>query len=196
MHDDACENATVYLIAHTKTRRCYIGATVDMQHRLRQHNCKLAGGAKTTTRAIRTYGGTWELKAHVRGFETFRNALRFEWAFKRACRRKGWAVTGRISGLIDLLHRSRWTSNCPIAANFRLHVTFASDAYPSAVTCESLPMRITHSAHATADGDAATNVDAILVDSNLLDHAVTTIASASCVHVTPPPETDSRNPIA
>lgn len=54
--------------------------------------------------------------AHVSGFETFRHALQFEWAFKHACRRFGWSCTKRLSALADVLQRQHWTRNSPPAS--------------------------------------------------------------------------------
>ena len=70
----------VYLIR--AGARAYIGATVHPARRLRQHNGELAGGAR------RTRGrGPWHFHCVVVGFRTWREALQFEWAFKRATRR-------------------------------------------------------------------------------------------------------------
>ena len=55
----------------------YIGYTSNIQHRLRQHNGELQGGAR------RTKGGVWHVHETVSGFETKEAALRFEFALKR-----------------------------------------------------------------------------------------------------------------
>lgn len=61
--------------------RTYVGATVDLRRRLRQHNGQLAGGAR------RTRGRQWEVHFFVEHFEDFRAALSFEWHLKHAGRR-------------------------------------------------------------------------------------------------------------
>lgn len=66
----------VYILAdpHGKT---YVGATVDLERRLRQHNRSIKGGAKKTKR-----GGPWRVLGHVSGFENWKEALRVEWAIQ------------------------------------------------------------------------------------------------------------------
>jgi predicted GIY-YIG superfamily endonuclease len=54
--------------------KVYIGYTVDMNHRLRQHNNELVGGARYTKRY-----GPWRVKAICKGFRTNIEALEFEW---------------------------------------------------------------------------------------------------------------------
>ena len=127
MHDDHCATAVDYLLCHSYTRRCYIGATVDCVRRLRQHNREIAGGARATGPAMCAHGGEWRLLARIEGLGTFRNALRFEWALKHACRRRGWGAPARIDALGDLLRQQRWTRACDPAHTFQLYVAFADD---------------------------------------------------------------------
>ena len=67
-----------YLLFSENTRRTYIGATVDMYRRLRQHNGELSGGAKRTSS-----GRPWQLVALVTVGEKI-PALKLEWQLKRA----------------------------------------------------------------------------------------------------------------
>lgn len=68
----------VYMLSSlSDSRRAYIGFTVNLERRLRQHNREIRGGAKKTRR-----GGPWRVAAVVRGFRTQRSALRFEWAWQ------------------------------------------------------------------------------------------------------------------
>ena len=57
-------------------KRNYIGYTIDLGRRLRQHNGELKGGA------LRTKHGTWSVHRAVSGFETKQAALRYEFALK------------------------------------------------------------------------------------------------------------------
>ena len=57
--------------------RTYIGATVDLDRRLEQHNGMRSGGAKATKRFR-----PWSLLISVSGFTTWSEALRFEWRWK------------------------------------------------------------------------------------------------------------------
>jgi len=70
----------VYLLATTLApSRTYVGATVDVDRRLRQHNGQLKGGARATS----TVPGGWYRVCYIQGFESKREALRFEWWWKR-----------------------------------------------------------------------------------------------------------------
>lgn len=98
-------------------RRNYIGATVSPERRLRQHNGCLTGGAR------RTCGRTWRFRCVILGFRTWREALQFEWAFKR-CTRRCRSDATRVSALNSLLARERWTSNSPRACDVPLVVDY------------------------------------------------------------------------
>jgi structure-specific endonuclease subunit SLX1 len=70
----------VYLLATVQApTKTYVGATVDPDRRLRQHNGQLSGGARATSRVP----GGWYRVCYLKGFESKREALRFEWWWKR-----------------------------------------------------------------------------------------------------------------
>ena len=70
----------VYLLATgLEPSKTYVGATTDVDRRLRQHNGELSGGAVATS----TVPGGWYRVCYVSGFESKREALRFEWWWKR-----------------------------------------------------------------------------------------------------------------
>ena len=107
----------VYMLSDVGGRRTYVGATVNLMRRVRQHNGDLAGGA------VRTHGGTWTPHAAVTGFVEWRDALRFEHAWRRACRRcKGRGVEWRMRGLVLLMAKTRWSSTSPLASTVPLVV--------------------------------------------------------------------------
>ena len=68
-----CDNPS---IGKKKPSKTYVGATVDPDRRLRQHNGELAGGARAT------HGRSWKRAFLVGGFEDEKAALRFEWRWK------------------------------------------------------------------------------------------------------------------
>lgn len=79
----------VYCLATVATPiRTYIGATVDLERRLRQHNGELKGGARRT----KVRPGEWYRVCYVRGFKTWQEALQFEWRWKWFSRRRGPSV--------------------------------------------------------------------------------------------------------
>ena len=74
----------------------YIGATVDLDRRLAQHNGQLGGGAKAT----HVRAGGWYRVCHVRGFADNHGALSFEWHWKRFSRKAtGGPLERRRKGL-------------------------------------------------------------------------------------------------
>ena len=85
---DAVKPWFVYgLVWHGEGRAgTYIGATVDLARRLRQHNGELAGGARRTARK-RQKAGQWRMVISAGPFGGERIALQSEWAWKRACRK-------------------------------------------------------------------------------------------------------------
>jgi predicted GIY-YIG superfamily endonuclease len=71
----------VYLLINKARTRTYVGATVDPDRRLRQHNGELVGGARAT------HGDSWTRACLVSGFPDERAALQFEWMWKHYTRR-------------------------------------------------------------------------------------------------------------
>ena len=61
----------------------YIGSTIDIDRRLRQHNGELSGGAFATKR-----GAGWRRVCHIVGFPDERAALQFEWRWKQLSRKE------------------------------------------------------------------------------------------------------------
>lgn len=94
-------------------RHSYVGATVDPDRRLRQHNRLISGGAK------RTRGGMWSYHMLIYGFRTWREALQFEWALKHTFRRCR-TIEARNLALETLLSKPRWTRNSPLATEVPL----------------------------------------------------------------------------
>lgn len=75
----------VYLLM-SSSGNTYVGATNNLDRRLRQHNKEIAGGAHATgTRVSR--GETWTRIAYVSGFPNWQAALQFEWRWKQVTRK-------------------------------------------------------------------------------------------------------------
>jgi len=74
----------VYLLQ--SNNNTYVGATVDVNRRLRQHNGEIKGGAKATKRIV-VKGGKWTRVCYVSGFPTLQAALQFEWKWKYIARK-------------------------------------------------------------------------------------------------------------
>ncbi len=89
---------SVYLLQEVGGSRTYVGATLNVDRRLNQHNGFQSGGAKATA------GRVWKRVCHVKGFPHERGALQFEWAWKYASKQQtGSALQRRIRALMNLL---------------------------------------------------------------------------------------------
>lgn len=103
--------AYVYLLVSTNGNT-YVGATVDLERRLRQHNKEIKGGAHATGIKV-LQGESWIRAAHVSGFPNWQAALQFEWRWKQISRKypsKMNPLERRIKALKDLLSLERPTS--------------------------------------------------------------------------------------
>ena len=74
----------VYLLVSTKGNT-YVGATVDLNRRLRQHNKEIKGGAHATGIKV-AQGETWTRAAYISEFPDWQAALQFEWRWKQLSR--------------------------------------------------------------------------------------------------------------
>jgi structure-specific endonuclease subunit SLX1 len=75
----------VYLLVCTDGAT-YVGATVNLNNRLRQHNKEIKGGAVQTSKKV-LKGETWSIECYVSGFPSWRTALQFEWRWKQLTRK-------------------------------------------------------------------------------------------------------------
>lgn len=75
----------VYLLVSTNGNT-YVGATVDLERRLRQHNKEIKGGAHATGIKV-AQGEIWTRAAHVSGFPDWQATLQFEWRWKQLSRK-------------------------------------------------------------------------------------------------------------
>lgn len=83
---------SVYLIFTGS--RTYIGATTDLERRLRQHNRELTGGARATHKGA----GTWKFAMYLTGFINRSEAYRWESLVKKRAR----GIAARSQALIDV----------------------------------------------------------------------------------------------
>lgn len=101
----------VYLLEATN-KSTYVGATIDIDRRLRQHNKEISGGAVATGMKV-AKGETWRRHCYVSGFPTWQAALQFEWRWKQLSRKLPQAMNPlerRMSALTSLLNLERSTS--------------------------------------------------------------------------------------
>ena len=101
----------VYLLL-SSDNSTYVGATVDLERRLRQHNKEIKGGAHATGSKVEK-GEMWIRAAHIEGFPDWQSALQFEWRWKQLTRKitiKCLPLERRIMALKQLLALDRPTS--------------------------------------------------------------------------------------
>ncbi len=104
----------VYFIQSTNGST-YIGATVDIDKRIRQHNKEIKGGATATSIKV-SQGEAWTYVCYVENFPTWNEALKFEWRWKQISRQiqksnpRQNPTDKRLQALKTLLELDRPTS--------------------------------------------------------------------------------------
>jgi len=109
----------VYLLECTD-KSTYVGATVDLEHRLRQHNKEIKGGAHATSTKV-GQGHAWDFACYITGFPDWRSALQFEWAFKfhsRKFPKRMYPLERRMRGLYALMKLERPTSKAELYSTY------------------------------------------------------------------------------
>jgi predicted GIY-YIG superfamily endonuclease len=104
-----CNKSYCYLIKDV-TNKTYIGATCNIEKRLKQHNGILSGGAKYTKS-----GTSWKYVCIISDIPEWRSALQIEWKWKNICRTKykniKCTITRRLYALKYLLSLEKPTTN-------------------------------------------------------------------------------------
>lgn len=101
----------VYLLQST-SGNTYVGATMDVNRRLRQHNKEIKGGAYATGAKVNN-GEIWQRVCYVKNFPDWKSALQFEWRWKQISRTMNMhilPVERRINALDKLLSLDRPTT--------------------------------------------------------------------------------------
>jgi len=101
----------VYLL-HSTDNSTYVGATIDLDRRLRQHNKIIKGGAHATSMKVNA-GQIWERTCYIEGFPDWQAALQFEWRWKQISRKlsnKLFPLKRRMIALKQLLALDSSTS--------------------------------------------------------------------------------------
>jgi structure-specific endonuclease subunit SLX1 len=102
----------VYLLTTSTYSNTYVGATVDLERRLRQHNKEIKGGAHATSMKVQK-GESWERVCYVSCFPDWSAALQFEWRWKQITRKIPFGkspLERRMRALKNLLSLSKSTS--------------------------------------------------------------------------------------
>lgn len=67
---------------YTEKCQTYIGATIDPDRRLRQHNKEITGGARATGMRV-NQGLSWTRACYITNIPEWRTALQIEWRWKQ-----------------------------------------------------------------------------------------------------------------
>lgn len=111
-----------YLL-YTENGPTYVGATTDIDRRLRQHNGELAGGARATNIQVKK-GNSWKRACYVTGIPEWRSALQIEWR---------WKQLGRTSfqHIRSPIHRRLYSLKYLLSLDKPTQKSIPYDAYPS-----------------------------------------------------------------
>ena len=83
----------VYILKAVSKNKYYIGYTINLSRRIRQHNRLISGGAKSTA------GNTWEYYAIFTGINNKILGLKLEWRLKHLTKSRN--IVKKIYSLID-----------------------------------------------------------------------------------------------
>ena len=114
----------VYFIQSTNGST-YIGATVDLDKRIRQHNKELKGGATATSIKV-NQGEAWSYVCYIENFPSWNEALKFEWRWKQISRQIQKSkpiqkpIERRLEALKKLLDLDKPTSKAELYSNWEI----------------------------------------------------------------------------
>jgi structure-specific endonuclease subunit SLX1 len=114
----------VYFIQSTNGST-YIGATVDLDKRIRQHNKELKGGATATSMKV-NQGEVWSYVCYVENFPAWNEALKFEWRWKQISRQLQKSnptqkpLEKRLEALKKLLELDKPTSKAELYSSWEI----------------------------------------------------------------------------
>lgn len=115
----------VYLLRSTTSKKTYIGYTVNIKRRLRQHNGEITGGAKRTQK-----GRPWELVAWVTGFPYERTALQYEFCIQRTRKyQRTSGIANKLYLMKQLLRQERICNTAPLNRDLKLVIFFTDNKY-------------------------------------------------------------------
>ena len=114
----------VYFIESTNGAT-YIGATTNLDRRIRQHNKEIKGGAVSTSNKVNK-GEVWSYVCYVENFPSYNEALKFEWRWKQLSReiqKKNNKINPkikRLNALKQLLELDRPTSKAILYSDWEV----------------------------------------------------------------------------
>ena len=108
---------------YTDKNQTYIGATIDPNRRLRQHNKEISGGARAT--GIRVAEGlTWKRGCYISRIPEWRSALQIEWRWKQLGRTQ-------FKHIKNPIHRRLYSLKKLLSLEKPTEKSIPYEAYPS-----------------------------------------------------------------
>jgi predicted GIY-YIG superfamily endonuclease len=139
----------VYLLV-CSDNSTYIGATVNLVRRLRQHNKEITGGATRTGSKVNK-GMNWSRVCYISQFPDWQATLQFEWRWKHISRQyssKMFPLDRRMEALVQLLSLEQSTSKAIPFKEWKskpiVHIEegFVNRCAVFLTSCDSLPYEI------------------------------------------------------
>ena len=117
----------VYLLKSKVSNRFYVGYTVNIQKRIRQHNGEISGGARKTIR-----NRPWEVVMYISGFQYERTAMQYEYMIQhppKRLRKKGGGIVKYMTIMKRLLQQEKICSTAPLNSELKLTRFFTDKKY-------------------------------------------------------------------
>ena len=112
-----------YMLYTDDLSKTYVGATIDPERRLRQHNKEISGGAKATGISV-SKGLTWQRACYIKGIPEWRSALQIEWRWKQIGRTQYKHIKNPI-------HRRLYSLKMLLSLDKPTEKAIPYDAYPN-----------------------------------------------------------------
>ena len=118
----------VYLLKSEVSNRCYIGYTVDITRRIKQHNGIIKNKGAKKTRFHRP----WYIVMYVSGFIYERTALQYEFMIQhppKRLRKSGGGINKYMTIMKKLLKQEKICSTSPLNSEMDLIIFFTDRKY-------------------------------------------------------------------
>lgn len=115
----------VYLLKSTTSNKTYVGYTIDLKRRLRQHNGEITGGAKKTK-----HGRPWVMICYLEGFPYETTALQYEWRVHHPPRKRNrHLIFNKIKWMKYVYNLDRYTKTALPCCEFNVNIVWLDDSY-------------------------------------------------------------------
>ena len=118
--DDPCQVEKpwfCYVLHSCNIKKTYVGVTVNLKKRIRQHNGEIKGGARATCGSR-----PWQYWCIMGPFKK-KTALQLEWRLHRRTTYKKSVLERRMCQLISAFAMDRWTKTCPVVSSIGFWMT-------------------------------------------------------------------------